>query len=210
MAQYVTQKRVEATTAAIANPVPLGMSALAFATALIGCIYSGFILPATNPSSSLIATQLFFYGGIAQVLAGMWAFRRDETLAATLFTAYGAFLAALAFTFAPGLGIPTVLVRPLILYSLLGLFYLAWAIFTGVLFIASLKTNAALLAVLGLLFCSFLALAIGELVGGNIAAFVIGGWLGIFCALAAWYTALASLLSSATHGAINLPVGEMA
>lgn len=208
MAQYVTQKRVEAVAAPAANPVPLGLSALAFATALIGCVYAGFIVNPANPNSSTIATQIFFYGGIVQILAGMWAFRKDDTLAATIFTSYGGFLAALGLVFAPGWGLLNTLVRPLGLYPVLGLFYLCWTLFTAVLFVASLRSNAALLTVLGLLFLSFLALTVGEL-AGSITAFIIGGWLGILCALAAWYTALASLISSASRGAITLPVGEM-
>lgn len=94
------------------------------------------------------------------------------------------------------------------MHPALGLFFLCWTIFTGVLFLGSLRSSIALLIVLGLLFLSYLFLTIGELAGGYIPTLMIGGWLGIVCALVGWYTALAGMINSA-NGTFRLPVGQL-
>ena len=89
-----------------------------------------------------------------------------------------------------------------------GIYFLCWAIFTGLLVLAALGTNVALLVMLGLLFLTYLFLTIAEVTGGSTVTTQIGGWLGIATALVAWYAALADMLSSA-HGAFGLPVGPI-
>jgi succinate-acetate transporter protein len=209
MAQYassVGQEHAETVSPSIANPMPLGLGALAFTTAILGCVYAGFIVPAATESLRIAVGAALFYGGIIQVLAGMWEFRKDNTVAATLFSSYGGFLLAFGVVFIPGFGILSAISSsPLVLHHALGLFFLCWTIFTGVLFLGSLRTSIAWLVVLGLLFLGFLLLTIGELAGGSVPLLIIGGWLNIICALVAWYTALASMLDSA-HGVFKLPV----
>jgi uncharacterized protein len=103
MAQMVSQteqgQRVERMASSIASPVPLGMIALAFATAIIGCAYAGFIIPSNRADVSLAVGAALFFGGIVQILAGMWELRKDDTIAATVFTSYGGFLVAFGFVF---------------------------------------------------------------------------------------------------------------
>src|SRR5579875_2946569 len=108
MAQYVSpmgQEHAEATGAAVASPVPLGLSALAFTTAVLGCVYAGFIVPAVSDSVRIAVGAALFYGGIVQILAGMWEFKKDNTIAATIFSSYGGFLVAFGVVFIPGFGI---------------------------------------------------------------------------------------------------------
>lgn len=190
----------------VADPIPLGLSAFAFTTAVLGCTYAGFILPRGGVGISLVVAAALFYGGIVQILAGMWEFRKDNTIAATIFSSYGGFLVAFGIVFLPGFGIFQALNQAAILHLALGLFFLCWTIFSGVLFLGSLRTNLALLIVLALMFLSYLFLTIGELAGGSVVLLVIGGWLGIATALVAWYTALAEMLRSA-DGAFKLPMG---
>jgi succinate-acetate transporter protein len=74
MAQYATpneHEHIATTGIAIADPVPLGMSALAFTTAIVGCSYAGFIIPSLRSGLSLAVAAALFYGGIVQILAGM-------------------------------------------------------------------------------------------------------------------------------------------
>src|ERR1051326_7629475 len=113
MAQYaagsnqetIVEPVVRPSIAGIANPVPLGLSALAFTTAIIGCSYAGWIVPSLRTGISLAVAAALFYGGIVQILAGMWEFKRDNTFAATLFSSYGGFLLAFGVIFLPGFGI---------------------------------------------------------------------------------------------------------
>jgi succinate-acetate transporter protein len=212
MAQYAAGSNQEtivepvARTAGIADPVPLGMSAVAFTTAIIGCSFAGWIVPSLRTGISLAVAVALFYGGIVQILAGMWEFRKDNTFAATLFSSYGGFLLAFGVIFLPGFGIYGALNRAGILPYTLGLLFLCWTIFTGVLFLASTRTHAAMMLTMILLFVAYLLLTIGELAGGNSVLFAIGGWFGIATAVVAWYTALADLLR-VMNSPYQLPMG---
>ena len=207
MAQYTAETaHTEPAVSSVADPIPLGLSAFAFTTAILGCTFAGFILPGVGTGISLVVAAALFYGGIVQILAGMWEFRKNNTIAATIFSAYGGFLAAFGVVFLPGFGIFQALNRGVILHPALGLFFLCWTIFSALLFLGSLRTNLALLIVLALMFLSYLFLTIGELAGTSVVLLIIGGWLGVACALVAWYTALADMLRSAS-GAFKLPMG---
>jgi succinate-acetate transporter protein len=209
MAQYVSpigREHAEATGAAVATPIPLGLGALAFTTAIIGSVYAGFIVPALLNSLRIAIGAALGYGGIVQILAGMWEFRKDNTIAATIFSSYGGFLLAFGLAFLPGISPFNILGSMVLVHRAFGLFFLCWTIFTALLFLGSLRTSRALLLVLGFLFAGYLLLTIGELAGGATPLLIIGGWLSIVSALIAWYTALASMLE-ATNGAFHLPIG---
>jgi uncharacterized protein len=211
MAQLTTEtsrEHGEAVTSDIGHAVPLGLSAFAFTTALLGCVYAGFIVPSVGTNLSIAVGAALFYGGVVQILAGMWEFKRENVVMATIFSAYGGFLAAFGAIYIPGFGILDLLNRTFSVHLALGVFFLCWTIFSAVLFLGSLRTNVALLGTLGFLFLGFLFLTIGELAGGVFALFAVGGWLAIISALLAWYTALAGLLSS-DHSVFKLPVGHL-
>lgn len=191
MAQFATEmEHTEAAVAAV-NPAPLGLSAFALTT---------FVLSAANAQlftgASIVIGLALFYGGLAQVLAGMWEFKMGNTFGATAFTSYGAFWLAFAATLQLKL-VPN--------DTALGYFLIGWAIFTGLMFLGTLRSNLALMGVFFFLFLTYVALAIGAFGGGAIFN-VIGGWLGIITALFAWYTALAGLLTSVKPSFI-LPIG---
>lgn len=192
----------------VGDPIPLGMSAFAFTTVIIGCVYAGFILPGVGKGISLAVAAALFYGGLVQILAGMWEFKKNNTMAATIFTSYGGFLAAFGILFLPAFGIEKSLVATGSLTPALGLFFLCWTIFTGILFLGSLRTNMAMLLVLLLMFVSFLLLTIGELAGANTVLLIIGGWFGIVSGLVAWYVALADMLRL-SGSRFLLPMGWM-
>ncbi len=177
------------TTAVVANPAPLGLCAFALTT---------FVLSAANAKlftgPVIVIGLAAFYGGLAQILAGMWEFKAGNTLGATAFTSYGAFWLAVAATLQLNL-IPN--------HAAFGFFLLGWTIFTVLMLLASLRTNMALITVFGLLALTFLMLTLGEF---GLPTGQLGGWLGLATAFAAWYTALAGLLSSGPS-AFTLPIG---
>ena len=191
----------------VANPAPLGMGAFAFTTAVLGCVYASFIVPLGIGDLRTIAGAALFYGGIIQVLAGMWAFRRNDTILATIFSSYGGFLVALGSIFIPFLGFFALPGIAGLLSPILGLFFLCWTIFTAILVVGSLRTNIALIVTLVLLFLSYVFLTIGQLAHFNVALLHIGGWLSIICALVAWYTCFAYMLTG-EGGIFRLPMGH--
>jgi succinate-acetate transporter protein len=198
MAQ-VASERSELFTPAVANPAPLGLCGFALTTFVLSSINAGWF-PAST--ANIVVGLALFYGGLAQLLAGMWEFRSGNTFGATAFSSYGAFWLSFAAILIPGTGILAA-VTP-VLHQALGVYLLGWTIFTGLMFLGTFKSNIALMGVFALLFLTFLFLTIGEL-GASAGAHLIGGYLGILTALVAWYTALAGILVS-TKSAFQLPV----
>lgn len=201
MAQFTVGTEHAEPTISTANATPLALCAFAFPTVILGSIFAGFIVPSVGTAMSLLAAVAFF-GGLVQMLAGMWDMRQGEMLNGTIFVSYGWFLMALGVMVAPSLGIFSALST--MIHPALGLFFLAWTIFSAILFLSSLRTNTVTIITLALLFLSFLFLTIGELAGGSTALLIIGGWLAIITGLVAWYHAFASLLH-ADKSVFHLP-----
>lgn len=200
----------ERETSGLANPTPLGFLALAFTTALIGCSFAHFLVPATNMGLGLVISAALLFGGIVQFLVGMWEFRRGNTVHGTVFAAYAGFLATLGVFFLPASGLVNFFgANGLALNHALGLLFLCWTICIGVLLLGSMRANTLLTAVLAILGLAYVFLTIGAFANANLPLLVIGGWLNIICALVAWYAAMASLLSAA-HSTLKVPVGHMA
>lgn len=177
-----------------ADPGALGLGAFAMTTFVLSLANSG-IVPAAGAAVLGLA---LFYGGIAQVAAGLWEFAKGNTFGATAFTSYGAFW--LAFWW--------LLTNPAVAKEAgaagVGSFLLAWTIFTAYMTIAAIKTNGAILAVFVVLTLTFVALTIGEFTG-TAGITQLGGWLGILTALLAWYGSFAVVLNSTWKRSV-LPV----
>ena len=146
------------------------------------------------------------YGGIAQLIAGIWEFRTGNTFGAVAFCSYGAFW--ISFYFLVTVGLKGVPVKDI--FSVIGLYLWTWGIFTSLMFFASLRTTGAVAIVFLLLAITFIVLGIGnsaltgtlQTTNGTIK---LGGWLGLATAVAAWYAAIAAVLES-TYGRTILPV----
>jgi uncharacterized protein len=130
----------------------------------------------------------------------MWEFRNNNTFGATAFTSYGAFwLSFWAFNQFFADKVPASAVGHSV-----GLYLIAWGIFTSYMWIASFRTTAAVSLVFILLAVTFIVLGIGES-GGNTTVIHVGGWLGIATAIAAWYASFAGVANS-TFGRTVMPV----
>jgi uncharacterized protein len=185
----------------VADPGPLGLAAFALTTFVLSMFNAGLVSDKGEP---VVFGLALAYGGIAQVLAGMWEFRTGNTFGAVAFTSYGAFwLSFWAFVqfYAPK-------VPEADAGHAVGLFLIAWGIFTAYMFIASLRTTAAIALVFILLTITFIVLGIGD-AGGNTSITKLGGWLGLATAAAAWYASFAGV-TNATFGRVVLPVRPLA
>jgi uncharacterized protein len=205
MAQYAAEtENVAAVAPTVANPGPLGLCAFALTTFVLSSINAGWF---SAGATTVVVGLALFYGGAAQFAAGMWEFRTGNTFGATAFTSYGAFWLSFAAILLPGTGILASLVKAGAVEQGLGLYLLAWAIFTAIMFVGTLRNNLALIGVFGFLTLTFLSLAIGHL-SGTVGLITLGGYLGIITAIVAWYTALAGILSS-SKSVFTLPVWPM-
>jgi succinate-acetate transporter protein len=208
MAQYAVE-RTEAEASVAANPAPLGLSAFALTLFVLSCSNAGFIFTKVGAGASVVVGLALFYGGVVLLVAGIQEFRAGNTFGATAFCSYAGFWLAFGVVLLPPSGLAAALIKEATLAQALGAFLLGWTIFTLLMFLGTLRSNLALMAVFGVLFLTLLALTIGELVdagGGNGTVWIqIGGWLGIITALIAWYTALAGILASG-KSMFTLPV----
>lgn len=173
----------------IADPGPLGLAAFALTTFVLSVFNSGLIKD--GALESVVLPLALFYGGIAQVLAGMWEFRKNNTFGAVAFTSYGSFwlsFAAYVQFVAPKLPAAHA-------YQATGLFLLAWAIFTVYMTIVATRINGVLLAVFTVLSVTFVLLAAGEL-GQNTSLSHAGGYAGLLTAVLAWYGSFAAVANA--------------
>src|SRR5574341_1774592 len=183
--------------ASIADPAPLGLAGFALTTFVLSMFNSGLV---DNKGLPIVFGLALAYGGGAQFLAGMWEFRKGNTFGATAFSSYGAFWlsywAYVAF-FAKD-------VAPANAGSAVGLYLIAWGIFTSYMWIASFRTTAAVNLVFLLLALTFFVLGIGDAVGNETIG-RLGGWLGLATAVAAWYASFAGV-TNFTFGREVMPV----
>jgi succinate-acetate transporter protein len=188
-----------------ADPAPLGLAGFALTTFLLSGHNASFI-----PDAIWIGPALF-YGGLVQLLAGMWEFRNRNVFGATAFSTYGGFwlslgifvvLADVSKTFASALAGTNLL-------NALAWYVLAFAIFNTYMLLWSARVSGAV-------FLVFLTLEITEILlviayfhlthGGSTWLLHAGGWAGIVTAGVAWYTSAAGVVNGMVPRTV-LPVG---
>jgi uncharacterized protein len=188
-----------------ADPAPLGLAAFALTTFLLSGHNASFI-----PDAIWVGPALF-YGGLAQLLAGMWEFRNRNVFGATAFSTYGGFwlglgsvvvLADVSKTFAGGLAGSN-------LTNALAWFLIAFAIFNTYMLLHSMRVSVAVFLVFLTLEITEIVLAIGFFNishGGTEWWLHAGGWCGIVTAAVAWYTSSAGVVNGMASGVV-FPVG---
>jgi hypothetical protein len=182
-----------------ANPAPLGLVAFGMTTVLLNLANAGIFT-----LGSMILAMGIFYGGIAQVIAGILEWKKGNTFGATAFTSYGLFWLSLV----------ALLVMPKIGWwdktdgGGMIAYFIMWGIFTLVLFVGTLKLNRALQVVFGTLTLLFFLLAITDITGNAVVG-MITGYEGIICGFSAIYAGLAQVLNE-VYGKVVWPIGPVA
>jgi uncharacterized protein len=207
-----------ATTVALqppADPAPLGLAAFALTTFLLSAANANWM---THATTLAFLGYAFAYGGLAQLLAGMWEFRNRNVFGATAFSTYGAFWIGL------GLWVRLVVVpqlaaiRPATAASTVtainhdrGWILLAFFIFNTYMLVLSTQVNLAVFGVFLTLGITEIVLAIGSFLQGsattNTGVIIFGGYCGLVTALVAWYASFA-LASRGMTGSLKFPVGD--
>jgi len=182
-----TEERPVARSWSPANPAPLGLAAFAMTTFVLSMFNANLVSEKGTP---VVLGLALAYGGIVQVLAGMWEFRTGNTFGAVAFSSFGAFWIsfwALEVFYAKGI---TGNVGHAV-----GVYLWAWAIFTAYMTVAALRVSGAVLLVFVLLTATFILLAIGA-VGPHATVTHWGGYIGLATAAAAWYASFAAVVNS--------------
>lgn len=179
-----------------ANPAPLGLCAFGMTTVLLNIHNAGFF-----EMNTMILAMGIFYGGLAQVIAGIIEAKKNNTFGLTAFTSYGFFwLSLVGLLVMPKLGwAPAASEQAMVAYLSM------WGLFTFLLFFGTLKLNRALQFVFASLTVLFFLLVAGD-VTGNPAVKHLAGYEGIVCGSSAIYTGIANLLNE-MYGRSVLPIG---
>ena len=191
----VTPAVQAAPSASIADPGPLGLAAFALTTFLLSIVNAHWT--SGNSAGTAWLGYALAYGGIVQLLAGMWEFRRGNVFAATAFGSYGGFWIGL-FVW--------IRVAPVATGHDLGWILVAFAIFNTYMLLMASQVNLAVFGVFLFLELTEIFLAIGNFTS-SIGLSQFGGYLGLVTALVAWYTSAAGV-SAGMGGKILLPVGK--
>lgn len=164
-----------------ANPAPLGLMAFGMTTVLLNLHNAGFIAMDT-----MILAMGIFYGGIAQIIAGIMEWKKDNTFGTIAFISYGFFwLTLVALIVMPKMNVGVAATSG----HALGAYLAMWGVFTAILFVPTLRISRALQVVFATLTVLFFMLAAAELTGnGAIATYA--GYVGIVCGLSAMYAAM--------------------
>ncbi len=179
----------------VADPAPLGLAAFALTTFLLSAANAGWM---KNASGAAFLGYAFAYGGLCQLLAGMWEFKNRNVFGATAFSSYGGFWI--------GLGLWALLVPKAVQGKDVAWILLAFAIFNTYMLLWSTQLNVAVFIVFLTLELTEIVLFIGGFTGNaNISK--VGGIIGIITALAAWYASAAGVGAGVTGRQI-LPVGK--
>lgn len=188
------------TAAAVANPAPLGLFGFATTTLVLSAANANFSGVTAGGALGLALA----YGGLAQLLAGMWEFKNGSTFGGAAFSSYGAFwISFWVLNNAAGSAPKGA--------NDVGWYLLSWTIVTGLFFLGTLRQNYGLVVVFGLLFLTFLLLTIGAFnppAKGDMPS-PIGGYVGIATAIAAYYVGLAGIMEHVSGGKIKLPLGKI-
>jgi uncharacterized protein len=200
---------------AVADPAPLGLAAFALTTFLLSASNANWMTHATGNAWLGYALA---YGGLCQLLAGMWEFKNKNVFGATAFSTYGGFWIGLGLWLLLVVNPAVAAAKPATLLATVtalnhdvGWILLAFAIFNTYMLILSTQVNMAVFAVFLTLELTEIILFIGKFSLGHAATSGLvqfGGYLGLVTALVAWYTSAALVSRGMAGGKVLLPVGK--
>lgn len=180
----------------IANPAPLGLLAFGLTTVLLNLHNAGIF-----EMNSMILAMGIFYGGIAQIIAGIFEAKKNNTFGFVAFVSYGSFwLTLVALIVMPKMGwAPPASESAMVAYLVM------WGIFTALLFFGTLRISRSLQFIFATLTILFFLLALGDY-SGNTFLKAFTGYEGIICGGSAIYTGAGALLNE-MYGKEIFPLG---
>lgn len=188
----------------LANPAPLGLMGFGMTTILLNIHNAGHYALGT-----MILAMGIFYGGMAQIIAGIMEYNKKNTFGVTAFTSYGLFwISLVALLVFPEIGLWETAPNA----NAMGWYFFAWGTFTAMMFVGTLKANRVLQFIFATLALLFYLLAIKEWMAFNGASAsavdtmtTILGYEGIICGASAFYLAMAEVINE-HHGKVLLPI----
>jgi succinate-acetate transporter protein len=175
-----------------ADPAPLGLAGFALTTFMLGLVNAGAV---SGKDVFVVLSVAGAYGGLAQLLAGMWAFAERNNFAAVAFSSYGAFW--ISFVLLIQFFLPQTAKAGGMLPAnhAVALYLLCWGWFTFYMWIATFRLNVGLNLVFLTLWVAYVLLGIGALGSGHVTITHWGGYVTTACAVLAWYVSAAHIVN---------------
>ena len=180
----------------LANPAPLGLMGFGMTTILLNLVNMGLF-----GISSIVVAMGIFYGGAAQIIAGIMEFRKGNTFGTLAFTSYGLFWLTLVFIIISAVERPAVSPND----AAWAAYLFIWGLFTLMMFFGTLRANRALQTIFLSLAILFFLLTASHFIP---QLQLIAGIEGVFCGFSAFYLAIAEVLNEA-HSRVVLPIGPV-
>ncbi|KAJ1808605.1 hypothetical protein LPJ75_004549 [Coemansia sp. RSA 2598] len=180
------------------NPAPLGNSGFAVST-FVSALHTGAIGIASGAPPNIVVGLALFYGGMAQIIAGAWAFASNNGFGAVVFTSYGCYWLSYAATLIPAFGIDQILssVSADVRAHSLGIFYLVWVLQTFIFVLGSLRSNWGTLSLLVFLLVTNILTCVGKWTQSE-SVLHASGYVGLLTAIIAWYNVAVDMLNKET------------
>jgi len=195
---HTTRNGVTMEQGKLANPAPLGLMGFGMTTVLLNIHNAGYF-----PIGSMILSMGIFYGGIAQIIAGVLEYKKGNTFGLTAFVSYGFFWLSLVFILLMKVFVKDVLVDSEVY---MGWYLFIWGVFTFFMWFGTFGKNKAIQFVFLSLTILFVLLALRDWIGSGVVG-TVAGYEGILCGASAIYLAMAEVLSEA-FGREVLPIGS--
>jgi succinate-acetate transporter protein len=188
--------------ASVADSASLGLFGFAAATFTLSAVHAGWF---PTPGALVAALPLIIFGGIMQFLAGMWAFRKGDSFAATTFGSIGALYVTYGFYLV--LKQAGLITGAGAIGGVMGVFLICLGLITALLMVAALWKNMALVGTLFFITIAYVLLGIGMIASGSALMMHVGGWAGLVASIFAFYAGGAMVVNSLAMRQI-LPLGE--
>ena len=180
----------------LSNPAPLGLAGFGMTTMLLNIHNAGFF-----PIGTMILAMGIFYGGLAQIIAGILEYKKGNTFGTTAFTSYGLFWLTLVFIIVFKNQLPGTS------EAFMGWYLFVWGLFTFFMWFGTFHKNRLIQFVFLSLTILFWLLALRDWFGSATIG-TIAGWEGIICGFSAFYLAMAEVLNE-SFGRTVLPIGDL-
>lgn len=187
------------TAATSADPLPLGLAALATALVTCGALLATWFRP-TGSGLEVVLPGVLIFGGLIQLLAAMWAYRRDDLFGATAFGIFGGFSGSV--------GVLGLAAHPLFTshqFGPLGVLVCCFGLLALFLAVAGSRLGLTLSATYAALAVSLFLMGASLIGGLNLSTLVASGWAAVAAGLIAFYLAGAYLINS-YYGKSVLPL----
>ena len=190
----MAQNEPSKTDVLLANPAPLGLMAFGTTTVLLNLANAGAI-----PLDSIVLAMGLFYGGLAQIIAGIFEFRKGNTFGMTAFISYGFFWISLVFILSPAHMLGASFTD-----ASLSSYLFIWGLVSFFMFLGTLRLNGSLMFVFGTLVILYFLLSAG-FAWNNSDLLKFAGYEGVLCGLSAMYTSMAEILNEVYRKSV-LPI----